>query len=451
MSSDTICAPATAAGDAGIAIIRVSGSGAVDVMKRVFFKKTPGFEPRKMYLGEIKSGGEIIDTALGVYFSAPFSYTGEDVCELHCHGGRMAAELTMEALIKNGARIAEPGEFSKRAFLNGKMDVTQAEAVQEMITALSEKGAKQSARKLRGDLKNKIYALKDVLTDVIAAIEAGIEYPEEEEEQGMALAALPKIKEVLKEARKLEKSYLSGRLLKEGLDIAIAGRPNVGKSSLLNAVLGEDRSIVTSVPGTTRDTISEYFDLKGVPVRFTDTAGIHDTGDEVEKIGVERSKSAVERAGLVLFLLDASSEIFGEDKKVFSEISFKEHIIVLNKTDIAKISDKDVFDAFGEKPAVISAKTGDGVKELLDAVFKTVSADEQLFEGVMLSNLRQKTAVSAAADALEAAADALESGVDLDCVSIDLSDAWRALSELTGEALSEDIIDRIFEKFCLGK
>ena len=399
-SADTICAPATAAGDAGIAIIRISGNDALLCANKIFCGKTRDFEPRKMYLGELKNNGELIDTVLMVYFKAPFSYTGEDVVEFHCHGGRIALKLAMQALLDNGVRLAEPGEFSKRAFLNGKMDITQAEAVQEMITALSEKGAKMSAKRLRGDLKLKIDYLKDALTDVIASIEAGIEYPEEEEEISQALATLPDIKTVLDEAIKLEKSYESGRLLREGMDIAIAGRPNVGKSSLLNAVLGEERAIVTAIPGTTRDPISEYYDLRSVPVRFTDTAGIRVSDDVVEKIGVERSRTAVDNAFLVLFLIDAEMGVTEEDKKLFYDIKDRQHITVLNKTDIAKITAEDVKAELGEDTVEISAETGSGVEELLDRIFELACAEEQLYEGITITNLRQKTSVSNAVRAL---------------------------------------------------
>lgn len=448
---DTICAPATAAGDGGIAIVRISGENAFECSRSVFFGKNSVFEPRKMYLGEIRKGGELVDKAMMVFFPSPFSYTGEDVCELHCHGGRMAVKLTMEALLENGARIAEPGEFSKRAFLNGKIDITQAEAVAEMISSLTESGAKVSARQLRGDLKNKITELKEALTDVIASIEAGIEYPEEEEEQNMAFAALPKIERVMKDASALESTFEASKLIREGVEIAIAGRPNVGKSSLLNAILGEERAIVASVPGTTRDTVSEYSDIHGIPVRFTDTAGIRDTGDEVEKIGVERTRTALGDASAVLFMLDASCGIADEDRAIFSEISAKKHIIVLNKSDAAVIDENEVKAAFGEAPIIISAKNREGIDELLNTVYNFVCSERELFEGAMITNLRQKNAVSSAVKSLSDAFSALSSGVDLDCVSIDLSDAWRSLCEITGEALTEDIVDRIFEKFCLGK
>lgn len=451
MINDTICAPATAAGDAGIAIIRMSGSGAKYALEQVFFKKTAEYEPRRMYLGEICAEGELIDTALGVYFPAPFSYTGEDVCEIQCHGGRMAAELTMRELFRHGVRPALPGEFSKRAFLNGKMDITQAEAVQEMIGALSEKGAKVSAKHLRGDLKRKISELQDALTDVIAAIEAGVEYPEEELEQSLAEAQLPNLQAICAVAKALEKSYDSGKLLREGIQIAIAGRPNVGKSSLLNAILGEDRAIVTSVAGTTRDVISEYYDLRSLPVKFTDTAGIREACDEVERIGVERSRSVLEEASFVLFVLDGAQQITGEDREIFATLSAQPHAIVLNKTDIAVLTEEDVAAEFGEKPLCISAKNRAGIEELLDAVFHAVNMDQQLMEGVVVTNARHKYALSKAVCALTDAYEALAGGIDLDCVSIDLNDAWHALGEITGVTLTEDIIDRIFEKFCLGK
>lgn len=451
MLNDTICAPSTAAGDAGIAIIRISGSHAKNALEQVFYKKTPEYEPRKMYLGEVRDEEELIDTALGVYFPSPFSYTGEDVCEIQCHGGRMAAQLTMNALLKHGVRPALPGEFSKRAFLNGKMDVTQAEAVQEMISALSENGAKISAKHLRGDLKRKITTLQDGLTDVIAAIEAGVEYPEEELEQSLAEAQLPNLKNVLEEAERLENSYHTGKLLREGLNIAIAGRPNVGKSSLLNAILGEERAIVTNIAGTTRDVISEYYNLRSLPVKFTDTAGIREARDEVERIGVERSRSMLEDATLVLFVLDAAEPITQEDRDIFATISKKEHLIVLNKTDIAATTEQEIQSLFGKAPICISAKRGDGIERLLDAIFELVNMDQQLMEGIVVTNTRHKFSLTKAVHALTDAYTALRNGIDLDCVSIDLRDAWQALGEITGMTLTEDIIDRIFEKFCLGK
>ncbi len=449
--NDTICAPATAAGDAGIAIIRISGADALKCMNAVFKKKTPDYTPRMMYLGEIYGEGELVDTALGVYFPAPNSYTGEDVCELQCHGGRMAAALTMRALIGSGARLAEPGEFSKRAFLNGKMDVTQAEAVQELIGSLSERGARISARSLRGDLKDKVNAMQDALTDVIAAIEAGIEYPEEDITESEAYSTLPEIIRLADEANGLASTYESGRLVREGISIAIAGRPNVGKSSLLNAILGEQRSIVTGTAGTTRDTVSEYYDLRSIPVRFTDTAGIRETDDDAERQGVERSHAAVEQAGIVLLLIDASERLSEEDRALFDSLSDKKVMVVLNKTDIARTHKSDAEDFFGTEITEICAKDGSGIDALLDGLFERLCISEQRMEGVTVTNLRQRTALCRAAEALTDAADALTDGAPLDCASIDLADARNALGEITGSALTEDIIDRIFEKFCLGK
>ena len=447
---DTICAIATAAGDAGIAIIRISGSDALPAMKRVFYKKTEEYQPRAMYLGEIRDESAPIDTALGVYFAEPFSYTGEDVCELHCHGGRMPAKLAMDALIKQGVRPALPGEFSKRAFLNGKMDISQAEAVQEMIGTLTEAGAHVCAKHLRGDLRREIERMQDALTNVIAAIEAGIEYPEEALEQTAARAQLPEIYAISQSVGALAKTFDQGKLLREGINIAIAGRPNVGKSSILNAILGEERAIVTSIAGTTRDVISEYYDLRSLPVKFTDTAGIREAQDEVEQIGVARTKSAVSEASLVLFVLDASQSISQEDIAIFSQIQQKK-LVVLNKTDIAHLTGEDVMRTLGVAPIEIAAKSGLGVDALLDRVFEALHMEQTLLEGVVITNSRHKFALKKAAQSLFDAHAALEAGIDLDCVSIDLSDAWRALGEITGRTLTEDIIDRIFESFCLGK
>ncbi len=454
MKEPTICTVATAPGNAGIAIVRLSGEDALDILKKVFIKKTPEYQPRYMYLGDVISRGEVIDRGLAVYFAAPASYTGEDVCELHLHGGTMAAKLTVNALMEAGAIPAEPGEFSKRAFLNGKMDVTQAEAVQDLIGALTEGGARASVSQLRGQLKGKIAAMKDKLTDAIAAIEAGIEYPEEDIERALAEEQLPTLLEVMEDITALIESYDRGRLIKEGAQIAIAGLPNVGKSSLLNSILGEDRAIVTDIAGTTRDVIAEYYDLGGIPVKFIDTAGIRKTSDTVERIGVERSYDAIENSALALMLFDASREMTKEDIEIYNEIKSKgiPVKVILNKSDIIKkTTEDDIISAIGTQPLKISALTGENVDTLLKELEEAVSSDASAMEGITITSLRHKSSLMSARDSLSDAIDQISDGIDIDCMSIDLRAAWDSLGEITGETLTEDIIDRIFSKFCLGK
>lgn len=446
----TICAAIPAA---SISIVRVSGPGALAAARAVFHKKTDEFAPRYMYLGNVTApDGALIDRALCVYFAAPASYTGEDVVELHCHGGSAVAAQVVALLLQNGAVLAQPGEFTKRAFLNGKVDLSQAEAVQELVGALSEQGARMAARHLDGDLGARVRALQDALTDALAALEAGIEYPEENLEEGIAAAQLPALRHVLADARALAATYRQGKLLREGLCVAIAGRPNVGKSSLLNAILGQERAIVTHVAGTTRDVIAEYYNLDGLPVRFADTAGIRDTADEIERMGVSRSRAEVAEADVVLLLLDASKPLCSADREIFAAIPAGRALVVLNKTDLpAVLSPESVEAALGARPVCVSASTRAGIPALLAALRARMQEGAQAEEGLLLTSERHKQALDAAIGSLADALTALEAGLDLDCAAIDLHAAWHALGEITGQTLSEEIVDRIFEKFCLGK
>ena len=446
----TICAIATAPGNAGISIIRMSGDTSLVILQRVFSKKQ--LEPRVMTLGTI-SDGEPIDRVLAVYFAAPASYTGEDMVEIHCHGGMIVTKQILDLLLKNGAQPAEPGEFSKRAFLNGKMDVSQAEAVSELISSLSEKSAKMSMRQLSGEVGCKVSKMQDELTDVLASIHTALAYPEEDLEESIISDAIEKSDSLLDEIRSLIDSFKRGKLMREGAKVAIAGKPNVGKSSLLNAILGEQRAIVTHIPGTTRDVISEYYNIRGLPIQLVDTAGIRKTDDIVEKIGVERSIEALNTADITLLIFDASKELSEQDVEIALKAKSQGEVIaVLNKSDLEpKLSAKEISDKLNLEPHLISAKTGEGVDALLDEMYVSIMSDDALAEGVTITNARHAAALKEAASALESAKEGAELGVDLDCVSIDINDAWSALGKITGVTLSEEIVDRIFEKFCLGK
>ena len=405
-----------------------------------------------MTLGTI-SDGEPIDRVLAVYFAAPASYTGEDMVEIHCHGGMIVTKQILDLLLKNGAQPAEPGEFSKRAFLNGKMDVSQAEAVSELISSLSEKSAKMSMRQLNGELGSKVSKMQDELTDVLASIHTALAYPEEDLEESIISDAIEKADFLLDEIRSLIDSFKRGKLMREGAKVAIAGKPNVGKSSLLNAILGEQRAIVTHIPGTTRDVISEYYNIRGLPIQLVDTAGIRKTDDIVEKIGVERSIEALNTADITLLIFDASKELSEQDVEIALKAKSQGEVIaVLNKSDLEpKLSAKEISDKLNLEPHLISAKTGEGVDALLDEMYISIMSDDALAEGVTITNARHAAALKEAASALESAKEGAELGVDLDCVSIDINDAWSALGKITGVTLSEEIVDRIFEKFCLGK
>ncbi len=454
MSESTIFAPATAIGRAGVCIIRLSGPDAHEILKKCFKPLSGSMKPREMALGDVYSGDTFLDRSLAVIFSTPNSFTGEDVAEIHCHGGSMTAKLVMKAVMDAGAIPAEPGEFSKRAFLNGKMDISQAEAIQDIVSSLSEKGAQMSARNLSGDIMREIKRIQDALKDVIAAVQAGIEYPEEDMEDDIASAQIPVISRLRGDIKKLIDSYSSGRMIREGVSVVFAGNTNVGKSSLLNAILGEERAIVTEIPGTTRDILEEVYDLKGVPIIFKDTAGIRNTEDAVEKIGVDRARKAFDDASVIVFVFDSTADITEEDKALYESLacSGRTVIPVISKSDLEPvITPGDVKRIAGCDPVSVSAHEKTGIDDVLDRIYEAAVPDDSLLEGVVISNSRHLNSLKSADASLKDAADAFDAGISLDCITIDLNAAWNALGEITGESLTEDIIDTIFSKFCLGK
>ncbi|MGI6665183.1 MAG: tRNA uridine-5-carboxymethylaminomethyl(34) synthesis GTPase MnmE [Christensenellaceae bacterium] len=451
----TICAIATPLGNAGVSIVRMSGSEALVIAKKVFFtKKQTQFSPRHMYLGEIRDDNRLLDEALGVYFEAPASYTGEDSFELHCHGGQTVTRMVLEALIKHGATPAEPGEFTKRAFVNGKMDLSMAEAVADQISALSENGVRIAAQQMQGELYQAVVTLQDDLTDLLAEVEAGVEYPEEDLEAEIVGDTLPRLRVLQATFGTLKKSFRQGKLLREGIRVALVGNANVGKSSLLNAIFGEERAIVSEIPGTTRDVIQEYYVMHGTPLLFIDTAGMRETEDVIEQMGVARSEKALKEASVIVLVIDGAEPLREEDKKAFAlaKEEGKEIVLVKNKIDLAeKVTKAEIEEAFGQAPLELSAQTKEGVDSLMETIYEKAMGAETLLEGIVIVNERHAYALTQAEAALAEAIFAMETGVDLDCVTIDLNIAWRALGEITGETLSEEIIDRIFERFCLGK
>ena len=448
---NTIAAISTPAGNGGVGIIRISGNDSLKIIDRIFRPVKKGeIRPFSFKLGHIyDEEGKIIDQVLVSYFKAPKSYTGEDVCEINCHGGNVAMKKILETVLKNGAVMAEGGEFTKRAFLNGKLDLTQAEAVIELINSKSEKESRASIKQLDGKLGQEIKNIENEIVGLLADIEANIDYPEYEDiEEVRREKIIEVLRNQIKKLSKLEKSFESGKILKNGVLTAIVGKPNVGKSSLLNSLLKEDRAIVTEIPGTTRDTIEEYVTIKGISLRLMDTAGIRKTSDIVENIGVEKSKKALEEAELVLLLIDGSVGVTEEDEKIYNEIKNKPHILIINKTDLEckeiNISDENIVR--------ISTKTGDGLEQLenkIEELFNTKNLDTE--NEIIITNIRHKDLISKTIKGLNSAIEAIETGIPIDMISINIKEVIKSLGEMLGESVSEDVLNKIFEKFCVGK
>lgn len=453
---NTIAAISTPAGNGGIGIIRISGNDALEIINRIWIPVKKGdFKPFSVRLGNIvDESGEVVDQVLVSYFKAPKSYTGEDICEINCHGGNVSMQRILDIVLRNGAFLAEPGEFTKRAFLNGKMDLTQAEAVIDLINSKSEKEGKASVKQLEGKLGTEIRNIKDEIINLLADIEANIDYPEYEDIEEVRREKIIEIieKQILK-LKKLENSFESGKILKNGVLTAIIGKPNVGKSSLLNVLLKEERAIVTEIPGTTRDTIEEYVNIKGITLRLIDTAGIRKTDDVVENIGVEKSKKAIDEAELILFLIDGSSKLSHEDLELYQLIKDKPHIILINKVDIEQSKlDMKEFESDEDNMIRISAKTSEGIEQLENRIeelfnLKNLETENEL----IITNIRHKDLIMRAKEGLENANIAISSGIPIDMISIDIKTAIDSLGEILGESISESILDRIFEKFCVGK
>lgn len=445
MDNDTIYAPATPGGGA-IAMVRISGRDAHVVLEAVF-SGAAQMRHAAMRHGNIEYKGKRIDDAMAVKYCAPRSYTGEDMAEIFCHGGRAVLSGVLDALSAAGARLAQPGEFTRRAFENGKMDLSAAGAVMELIGASSEGAAQSALRQLSGGLAQRVEAMQKLLTDALAIIEAGIEYPEEDIEAEVKRDALPRILAAQAEAARLAETFAAGRVLKEGYTVAIAGRPNVGKSSLFNALLGKERAIVTSAPGTTRDTVDDCILKGGALLRLVDTAGIRAGADEAERIGIERAKEAAREADMTLFVIDRSAGILPQDKDVFAGLSGN-ILTVLSKSDLdSNTSAQQTREIFGCDAVEVSALTGQGIDALL-AYIQPPQPGEA--DDVVITSERHARCLQAATESLETAIAAFDTA-DLDCVTIDIKEAWERLGEITGVTATEAIIDEIFDTFCLGK
>lgn len=455
MLFDTIAAISTPRGEGGIGIIRISGDKSFEILDRIFNTKNPnrdlGFY--KFNYGFIHDNGKIVDEVMVVRMKAPKTYTCEDVVEINCHGGHLISEKVLELVLKNGARHAEQGEFTKRAFMNGRIDLSQAEAVMDIIHGKTEKSISLSLEQLRGDLRDKIASFKKALLDVTAHVNVVLDYPEEGIDDPLPSNLRENLENVYAEADRLISSYDKGKKIKEGIKTVIAGKPNVGKSTLLNSLLKEERAIVTHIPGTTRDVIEEIINIKGIPLVLTDTAGIRKTEDIVENIGVEKSKKFIENADLVLLVLDASRELESEDREVIEEIQNhnKKTIVLLNKIDLERKIELEEFNL--ENILEISAKDNIGIEDMEERIYSYIVEEnvEDSSEKLIITNIRHKTALEKTKDAIRNIFETIDAEMPMDLISVDLKEALDSLSEITGEISSEDILDHVFGNFCVGK
>ena len=455
MLFDTIAAISTPKGEGGIAIIRVSGDKSFEILDKIFIKKNPnadlGFY--KLNYGFIKDGEKIVDEVMAVRLKAPKSYTCEDIVEINCHGGTLVSEKVLELVLRNGAKHAESGEFTKRAFMNGRIDLSQAEAVMDIIQGKTEKSVSLSLDQLRGDLRDKVNEFKKALLDITAHVNVVLDYPEEGIDDPLPVELRDNLEKVYEEANRLIDSYDTGKKIKEGIKTVIVGKPNVGKSTLLNALLREERAIVTHIAGTTRDVIEEIINIKGIPLVLVDTAGIRKTDDIVENIGVEKSKQFIEKADLVLLVLDASKELENEDIEVINQIkeNKKKVIVLLNKIDLNKKINLEGHNL--ENIVEISAKDNIGIEDMQEKIYSYIVEEdvENSSEKLIITNIRHKTALEKTKDAIRNIFETIDMGLPMDLISVDLKEALDSLSEITGEISSEDILDHVFGNFCVGK
>lgn len=459
-SSDesTIAAVSTAPGEGGVAVIRVSGKNAHAMLRKIFVPVgRSGFSERRLSFGKIIDPGteETVDEVLCAVMSSPNTYTGEDVAEIHSHGGYVVPAKILELLTALGARVAAPGEFTQRAFLNGKMDLAQAEAVSDVIGAQTESSLRYARAQLEGSLSATVNGLKDRILDVLAEIEANLDFPEEDIDPVRKELIRNEVESVKRELEKLVESYDRGRMFRDGVAAVILGKPNVGKSSILNRLVGRERAIVSPAPGTTRDFIEEKVNVGGIPLTIADTAGIRDAEDEVEKTGVELSLAKAADAEFVLAVLDRSAELDDLDLKVVERARVKKHLVVLNKSDLERrLETRKLYRVVDPESVVeTSARNGTGMDRLGDAVFEILSGSESGLDAseTVLTNLRHKNSMKRSLDHLRAFLDLLGKNEYPEILSVDLRSSMNSLGEITGEVTTEDILGRIFSRFCIGK
>lgn len=447
--STTIAAISTAIGPSGIGIVRMSGDKSLEILERVY-KGKGRQDNRYLAYGHIHNDGKLVDEVLVAYMAAPKTYTREDVVEIYCHGGVVAVKEVLDTLLLHGAVLAEPGEFTKRAFLNGRLDLAQAEAVIDLINSNTSLSYENSLSQLGGSISKSVNDLYDKMLEVMATIVAEIDFPEDEIETLGSDEIIVRLEEIKIGVESLLKNSKRGKILKDGIKTLILGRPNVGKSSLLNALLKENRAIVTDIPGTTRDTIEEVLDLDGIPIKLIDTAGIRQTEDLVERIGVDKAKGLVEDADLLLIVLDNSSEITADDMEIMEAADGKEHIIITNKIDLEGRLETEELQ--GKDIVRMSLTDGEGIETLLDKIKdKFFSEEINVKNETYMSNMRQIESLRIAKDGLETAIEDLKLNIPFDLVEVDLHNVITELGNITGKTTSDDVLDRIFSEFCIGK
>ena len=456
--NDTIAAISTAMTGSGIGIIRISGEKSVSIAEKIFH---PGKKGKKLseqaaytaHYGMIKDGEEIIDEVLVLLMKKPHSYTAEDTVEIHCHGGVYVMKRILDLVIRNGARPADPGEFTKRAFLNGRIDLSQAEAVMDVIQAKNEYALKNSVSQLKGSVMKKIRALREQVLYEIAYIESALDDPEHISLEGYPQKLCVKVDNFLKESEELLTGAEEGRVLREGIRTVIVGKPNVGKSSLLNVLAGDERAIVTEIAGTTRDSLEEQIRIRGLTLNLVDTAGIRETEDVVERIGVDRAKNMVNEADLVLYVVDSSSVLDENDEEIISFLKDQNVIVLLNKSDLPSAVNSEMVQERLSKPVIsVSAREETGIEEFADLLEKMFLEGRVSFnDEVYLTNARQKNAMEEAKRSFERVKESIEAGMPEDFFSIDLMAAYDSLGQILGESVGEDLVNEIFSKFCMGK
>lgn len=458
MKTDTIAAIATAMSNSGIGIVRISGDEALEVADRIFrpkkgSRKVSDMETHTIHYGYVVDGEEVVDEVMLLIMKAPRSYTCEDTIEIDCHGGVLVMKKILETVLKYGARPAEPGEFTKRAFLNGRIDLSQAESVIDVINAQNELALKSSVSQLQGAVLEKIKDIRAVVLHEIAFIESALDDPEHVSLDGYPEQLRGIMSDAHSKVKKLLDSSDNGKMLKEGINTAIVGKPNAGKSSLLNILVGEERAIVTEIAGTTRDILQEQIQIGGIGLNVIDTAGIRDTEDIVEKIGVNKSREYIEKADLIIYVVDSSTELDENDQEIIEAIQDKKAIVLLNKSDLDAKTDAAILQERLDKPILsISAKNNTGIHELEKLIEEMFFSGKLSFnDEVYITNIRQKNALAEAENSLKMVLQSIDDGMPEDFFTIDMMNAYEVLGTIIGESVGEDLVNEIFSKFCMGK
>ncbi len=456
MREDTIAAIATAAGEGGIGIIRISGETALDILEKVFIPVSGNIKPRVLSYGHVVDyrDNKVIDEVMAVYMKGPFSYTAEDVAEIQCHGSIVSLRKILSLVLESGARLAERGEFTKRAFLNGRLDLTQAEAVIDLIKAKTDKSFDVALNQLEGVFSEKIKKIREKLVDILVNIAVNIDYPDEDIEEITYEKLSENLKQISVDINQILSTADTGRIINEGLKVSIVGKPNVGKSSLMNALIGENRAIVTDIPGTTRDTIEEALTIKDIPVILTDTAGIHDTDDVIEQIGISKSKESFNNADLIIFVVDGSEELRPEDFEIIRHIGDRKTIVLLNKKDKGLVVSEEKIKELIRNSFVIesSVSSGEGVEQLAEKIEELVYGGKVIQkDSLLVTNVRHEKILKDASQCVLDAVYMTNARQPLELIEIDVNRCYELLGEITGQTASGDIIEKVFERFCLGK